>query len=693
MKTRRVAGLLGGVSISALCVLTPVSVMAQDSSGDVYSLGTIQITGDKLTRSLQRTAASVTAVSAEDIEERKGTESVNDIIKGMANITSPASGGQDGTPTIRGQNSEGPNSGATAFFGGSAPRLAVNVDGHYLSYNEIVYSTTSLWDVESVELFRGPQTVSQGANSIAGALVIKTKDPTFTPEGAIQTEVGTGGQRRASIMASGQVANDVAARFTYDYTARDNYIDYTNSAFSMGDTDQDYYSKTARAKLLWQPSEMPSLTAKLTFTHTDNNRPTWEAASGDYSDYESTVTSNPSWKQVTNTTVADVSYAFDNGITLTNQLQYSSMDTTRTTSPSTSGSAYLDQTNISNETRLAFGNEADVISGVFGMFVSHTESDETLSLSGTSTFDDTKDSTGIFGAVNYRFADRWNLGGSLRYQNDNVQRLGSSPFTSDDLDYDKTFDAWLPKLSLSYDVNDRTTIGAMVSKGYNPGGVTLGLTSQEWVEFDEETSVDYELFARTEVLDNRLGLTANLFYTDFNDMQRYVTSEAVDGYYEAVTVNAEKAHSYGLELGFDLAATDTLRIQGSVGLLETEIDEFTSATSDYTGNSFGRAPSQTISLSVDWQARPDLSVSGNVRHSGSYYSDDDNLSAAFVDSYTVADARIVYSPRNNLQLYSYVNNLFDEDAVTSMRYSRTIAGYEATMVEPREIGVGVKVQF
>ncbi|MCE8472072.1 TonB-dependent receptor, partial [Rhodovulum sulfidophilum] len=190
----------------------------------------------------------------------------------------------------------------------------------------------------------------------------------------------------------------------------------------------------------------------------------------------------------------------------------------------TAGSAVIDQDSYSNETRLTFGNEATALSGVAGLYLSHTDSDETLNLRGATAFDDTKDSLGIFAGLDYDFADRWTISGSVRYQRDRVQREGSSSFATNDLDYDETFDDWLPKLSLSYDVNDTTTVGAMVSKGYNPGGVTLGLTSGEWVTFDPETSTDYELFARTRVLDDRLGLSANLFYTDFKNMQHYVPS-------------------------------------------------------------------------------------------------------------------------------------------------------------------------
>lgn len=694
MEQRHIIRLLGGVSMVALCALFPVAGQAQESSSDGYFLGTIIVTGDKMARSQQRTASSVTAVTEGEIASAKGANSVTDVVSEMANVTYPAEGGQGGTPTIRGQDGEGPSSGATAFFGGTSPRVAVNVDGHYLSYYELVYSSASIWDVDTIEVFRGPQTISQGANSIAGAFVVNTKDPTFEREGSMQFEYGTGNRRRASLMASGEIAPDLAARIALDYTGRDNYIDYVNPSFSLGKTDQDLFSQTARAKLLWKPSSMPQFEAMLTFSHVDGNRPTWEAATAPYDDYDSTAPSNPSWRNISNTTIADLSYAFDNGVTLTNQLQYSSLFTRRTTSPVTSGSAVVDQETVSNETRLTFGDELSEWSGVAGLYASHVDSDEQLQAGGVSSFGDTKDSFALFGGLNYRIDDRWTLSGSMRYQRDRVQRSGTSPYTSAAVDYDESFDAWLPKLSLSYDVNADTTVGAMVSKGYNPGGVSLGLSSGEWITYKPETSLDYELFARTRTLDGRLGLSANLFYTKYRNMQRYVTSEPVDGIFEAVTVNAEKAKSYGLELGFDFEATEALKIRGSIGLLETEIDKFTQAITDYTGNEFGRAPGRTISLAADWKVRPDVTLSGVVRHSGSYYSDDANLAATFVPTYTVANARVVYEPRDNLQLYAYVNNIFDERAVTSLRASRTVSsGYEATVVEPRVVGVGVKLDF
>ncbi|MDK8873355.1 TonB-dependent receptor [Paracoccus sp. SSJ] len=692
MNGHKIPVLLGTVAMLALAT---APALAQDNQGmaETLRLDEIVLTGEKQARSIKDTASSVAVLTTRDLEESGGQDSIADAATGIANVTYVASGGQGGAPTIRGQDSEGPNSGAVAFFGGTAPRLAFNLDGHYLGYNEIVWGSQALWDVESIEVFRGPQTATQGANSIAGAIIVKTKDPTFQPEGAAQLEYGSHSRRRASLMASGPLSEDLAGRIAVDYWARDNYIDYTNPDFAVGSTDQDHESRTIRAKLLWQPQEIPGLEGKLTFSHSLTNRPNWEAATEPYEDLESATASNPSWRLRTNTTILDVSYEFGNGWTLFNQLQYSDIWVKRSTEPVSAGTAILDQDVTSNETRVTFGTPEDRISGVAGLFVSRTDSDELLDYRGTTTYDDRKDSLGIFAETTWRLADRWSLTGGLRYQRDDITRRGVSSFTPNVLDYDESFDAWLPRIALAYDLDESTRIGAMISKGYNPGGVTLNLTSGEYVPFDAETSWNYEIFGRTRLLDDRLELTGNLFYTQLHDAQRYVVTSLPENIGSSITVNAERAKSYGLELGMDYLLRDNLRVKAGLGLLHTEISRFTSAAADYQGHRFGRSPDYTLSLAADWDITPEWRLSGQLRHTDGYYSDDNEDRDTWVDSYTVANARLTWQPRENLQAFAYVNNLFDDRSVTYLRASRSIGGFEATVVEPRELGIGLKMTF
>ena len=694
MRQRGFLRLLGGCSLLAMAVSGwPAAAQDREPAQDsgVIVLDQIILVGEKISRSLNDTAASVSVISERDLDDDQPVDTVEKAIEKTPNLTYT---GTVGAPIIRGQDSQGPNSGAGAFFGGTVPRASINVDGRYLSYNEYAYGAASVWDVAGIEVFRGAQTTSQGANSIAGAIIVHTKDPTFTPEGAYQLEVGSNKRRRASLAYSAPINDDLAARIALDYSGRDTFIDYTSPNFAKGDSDQDFMSRTVRAKLLWQPKDLPGFEAKLTFQHDRTNRPTSESAFAPFDELNSLAATMPSWNQRSNAVVLDTSYDFGNSIRIYNQLQYADVASHRVIEPITSGGADIDLTSVSNESRVTFGDVGEAgLSGVAGLFVSRKSTDEILLLRGTSVFDDEKESLGLYAEATWQFDNPWSVTGGLRYQRDRVQRSGTSSFAQGALDYDETFDEWLPKLAVAYDVNDHTTIGAMLAKGYNPGGVTLNFQTGEYVAFKPETVWNYELFGRTSVLDGRLTLSGNLFYSDFKDAQRYVQVSLPENIGQSLTVNAEKAKSYGLEVGADWQARDDLRLRGSLGLLHTEISQFSSAMADFEGKKFSRAPSYTFSIGADWDITPQWRLSGDLRRSDGYFSDDENTPAYEIGSYTVANTRITYAASNGMEFYGYVNNIFDERQPVYKMINRSVGAVEAAMLEPREFGIGLTHRF
>ncbi|RWR25500.1 TonB-dependent receptor, partial [Sinirhodobacter populi] len=135
----------------------------------------------------------------------------------------------------------------------------------------------------------------------------------------------------------------------------------------------------------------------------------------------------------------------------------------------------------------------------------------------------------------------------------------------------------------------------MVSKGYNPGGVSLDFySSKEWEKFDAETVWNYELFTRANLLNDKLFLTGNLFYMDYRNAQQNIT-QTIGGTTYVHTINADKAEAYGLEVGLDYRPIESLTLRTSAGLLHTDFTRFSDATA-YEGNEFARAPGKTLSL-------------------------------------------------------------------------------------------------
>lgn len=697
---RRLTQHVSLLSIAAACAAACAAsgALAQDEAATEMTLDPIVVTGEKVVRDRRQTASSVSVISGTEIAREHGDAA--DVSTLIAETPNLIFSDNVGTPVIRGMDAQGPHNGAVAFFAGTVPRATINLDGHYQNYNEFYFGATSVWDLDSVEVFRGPQTTTQGANAIAGAIVVKTKDPTFTPEGAYQLEMGDYGQRRASLAWSGPLSEQFAARVALDYSARDTFVDYVNPSFVQNDLGQDFRSTTARAKLLWRPLDIAGLEAKLTFSHTGSHRPSQEATAEPYDDLDSTHASMPSWRQNTNTAVLDVDYDLFNGWRLFNQAQYSHGSVARVTGIDHGGDADVSSDNYSDELRLSYGDQLDPVSGFVGLYVASTDQDEYLDLTGryayvdsySSAFEDRKDNLGVFGELTWHPADRWTLTGGLRFQQDQIRRKGYSTYAPTTVDYDETFSAMLPKLSLAYELNPQWTVGTMISRGYNPGGVSLNFSNGEWIEFEDEKIWNYEVFTRGSLMGDRLFLTGNLFYMDYRDGQ-FNIPVLVDNVYYTYTVNAEKAKSYGVELGLDFQATEALMLRASVGLLHTDMSEV-SGNPDYDGNEFAKAPGQTLSLSASWDATERVNLGARLKYVDGYFSDTSNAAAYAVDGYTLVDLQGSYRLNDRLELYGYVDNVFDEREPMALQTARGSSVFtSASMTSPRMVGIGIRGTF
>jgi len=143
----------------------PASDATADAPGAEWS-NDIIITGEKLSRRLQDTPTSVAVTSAQDIDDQN-LRNFYDIAQRTANITTTF---QNSGFTIRGiantnVTGVGTSDLATVYLDGSPlPRVALS-------------GPLDLWDIDSVEILRGPQSTLQGRNALAGAVIIKTTDP------------------------------------------------------------------------------------------------------------------------------------------------------------------------------------------------------------------------------------------------------------------------------------------------------------------------------------------------------------------------------------------------------------------------------------------------------------------------------------------------------------------------------------
>ena len=682
------AALLAGTGLKATAEGNGVYVIAaaaEEKNAGPVQLSAIIVSGERVERSIAETASSVVVKRGEDIDRRAGIQELDDVLVSVPNVTDIGPGR---APYIRGLATQGPNQGGGAFFSGTTPRAAITVDGRKSNFFESVQGSFSTWDLQSTEVFRGPQTTSQGANSIAGAINLYTADPVFDSETRFQGQVGNFNSRRASAVLNRVLVDDeVAARIAIDHQSRDHYIDYTNPAFTFGNVDPDTRVLNARAKLLFEPQSIPELSVKVTLQHTQFQGIQYLGASEPYDDLESDGTFETSFESDSLGSIVDIEYGLSDSMVLSNQLQYTEIDTERFANGA--GDAVIDATDLTNEARINFEQDSGV-SGVVGLYVSDVNSDESLEFFGTSSFDDQKTGTGLYGEVTYPLTDRLDLTAGLRYQQDHIRRSGTTaliPGTS--LSFNETYSEWLPKLSLGYQATPETRIGILVSRGYNPGGIGLSFIESRYVEYDKETVWNVELFSRSSLLDGRLLLNANLFYSDYKDMQRQLRRQVTPTLTETITLNADDARAYGLEVSSIFLATERLKLTGGLGLLRTKIESFPNSIDPVEGNEFDRAPQVTGNLGAIWQVTPAIELTGSARYVGEYFNDDLNTESIVSGDFWIVDVDASYEVSRDLVVSAYVSNLFDN--VEPLE--RFVGSTDANINAPREYGIRASIRF
>jgi len=676
---------IGTAAIGSAILACPAVALAQEGT----SPGEIIVTGERIARSVQDTAASVDVTTGADLRDRAGSATVNDVLASVPNVQ--LAGTQNNGPTIRGQNTTGVLSGVNAFFGGSRPRTTILVDGRPLSFNEFIFGETGAWDIDQIEVFLGPQTTSQGPNSIAGIINVRTNEPTYELEGATRALVANYDTYQLSGMINLPIiADQVALRIATDHRNSRSFLDFPDDRAIGVDPDKESFT-SVRARLLVEPEALPGFRALLTYNYADSLGPQTEQVQVPppgseermYPDVEPV-----SFASRTHTFIADLSYDIGEALILGNRLIYTDGEILRY-APAGLGIADIDRDEFSNETLVTYGQAGDKVNGIAGIYYQTATSDEFIDLAGfglgDGAFTDKTESLGAFGELTVSPAERLFLTGGLRYQEDRQDRDGGFAVMVPII-YDETFDAWLPKIGLAYDVSDNLRVGVEARRGYNPGGVTLSFFTGDLDTFDDERLWNYELYWRANLLDDTLRLNGNLFYTDFEDAQRPVNRVLPSGDIETEIAQAEDARSYGAEIQVSYTPSKIVAFDLGVGLLETEIRRVT-AEPVIEGNAFERAPGLTASLGVRVEPIANLTFSAQGRYVDDYFSDDANTPAFRIGSYVIADAQIAYQV-GPARLFAYATNLFDEFTLLQ-QFDAT----NANVNDPREYGAGIELRF
>lgn len=342
----------------------PLPAVAQDVAPPSGDQSEIIVTGEKASRTLQETTASV-SVTTETKLRAENILTIQDVFNRTANTSETY--GASGF-SIRGIDQRGVSG------GGDAATATVFVDGAPLPQDVLSNGPTDMWDVAQVEIFRGPQSTIQGLNALAGAVHIRTQDPSFDWSLKGRALLASFDTRQFAVAGGGPIVpGELAFRISAEKRDSDGFI--RNITRNVPEAPVD--STSIRGKLLWTPSALAGFEARLgyhyfrtkggyLFTYVDRSVP-------DYFDNRTNPSDYPNSSNVDNDQATlDLRYALGGGLSLTALTTWTDTDFTRKFDGDSSAAsrAYSDidggAKTVTQELRLNY--EGDRLSGLVGLF-------------------------------------------------------------------------------------------------------------------------------------------------------------------------------------------------------------------------------------------------------------------------------------------------------------------------------------
>lgn len=757
---RIITGLCAFIFVGA--AFTPPLVSAEDAMDQSQKDGLeiIKVQGEKRERSLSETTSSVAVTTAQKIDQENLLD-LSDIITHTANVSETYGGAGFTIRGIRDENASA-NPLATIYVDGVAIPSQVNDAG-----------PTDLWDIAQVEILRGSQSTVQGENSLAGAVIISTQDPTMDWTWKTRAIWSDPNDRRLSFAGGGPLIDDELA-FRVAVEKRD--FDGFTKNITRDEMEDSVDSLVTRLKLLWKPAGLKDLTAKLNFMRDDREDPYQYTYSRtdveNYFDNRVNLSNRENVTDITTDIVSlNLSYELNEHWSLASVTSQSDSDSLRLydidliAEDNRYGEMDHNYKNQSQEIRLSF--DYPDFHGLFGGYWSNREKDATDNqMAGVATpvaaivgalqnmgldeatatqfansysqelplipvdydsdVSDRSTNRAVFADVEYALIKNVALIAGFRYDTERytyesltetafagtlpdpdsygeagtapnsiitginqevlnlVERAGNSVPEST-----RDFNAFLPKLAVRWDYDNNDSLALTVQRAYRSGGSSYNTARAEVFAYDPEYTTNYELAWRSRLLDNSLFVSSNLYYIDWEDKQ--VSANFGLNSFDSHTVNAGKAHLYGMELEARRYVNSYLDWYGSYSYSRTQYDQFEAIAGaqvrNFSGTEFIYAPKHTAALGVNLYPARDWTVNVNAN-----YRDSMNMATRATDnrvsSRTLVNAKISYD-KFDWSAYIFANNIFDKGYI---EYYRTDMPY-AIFGAPRVVGVGFEAEF
>ena len=309
---------------------------------------------------------------------------------------------------------------------------------------------------------------------------------------------------------------------------------------------------------------------------------------------------------------------------------------------------------------------------------------------------------GAYAEATYRLSDQWTIIAGLRYSYEERDGTGSFIFDAIGLDVPtnakEDWDDVTPRLTLQWEPNDDLMLYGTYNEAFKSGVINTGSTSPP---LDPETVKAYELGLKGSNSDGSFRYSVAAFYYDYEDLQ----ISFVDETSTVSTVNAAEAENYGAELELDADFGGGFSADFYVTYLSAEYEEFFNgdyangfAIADLSGNTLPNAPEYTAKIGVNWESSLGnglLRIRGEAYYQDEVYFTEWNRQDAYQDSYELYNASIDYVWNDSWLISLWGRNLSDEEVISNNIITAPL--YDSLRVgstlPPRTYGATVGYQF
>ncbi len=670
----------------------------------------ITVTGQQQERSLQEEPVSVAVVDGAQLDA--GTDT--DLYRLVAMTPNVNSSSDVRGFSIRGisQQGFGPEGGLL---------LSVQVDGAAVQgYQGAFFGPFSTWDLDRIEIFRGPQSTQQGRNALAGAIVMKSADPTYRTSVRVRTRLGSSGTNQGSAVVNLPIADGKAAfRLAVDNRKSDGFVENPTRGEDSYDF-RDYLS--IRMKVRFDPSDR--FRGMLTYQATESRGGDGTIGVDRFPGERVNISDHAAEDGSEHHAVTlDLAYDLSGSLSLEStssiyQHDYRrSEDLDQTPAPAGVLDYTTDDEWVTQEFVLRYSGPGQR-RGVLGLYFAdltdtlHADAAGPGELAGLppgfvlTSFFDTEETTrnaAVFGEFDLGLAEAWTLTLGARYDREqretvDIQGVVSDPplpqfpLAGPPQELAASYQAFLPKAALTRKWNERLSTSVGWQRGYRAGGRSISVLSQRVSDFDPEFTSNIEFALRAAAPDRRWHFDGNLFHTDWTDQQvRVLTDLGLP--VDTVTVNAGESTVRGLEVQTGYWVERRLQLYASAGLLSTRFDDFRDGEQDFTGNEFPHAPEWSWLTGVTLRLEDSWSGNAEIAAQADAFSDQENDGRFRVGGRTLVNARFGYR-RGSLGVFAFGRNLLDEAYLLSAwQPSAPLFTALGRAGEPRTIGIELDLSF